>query len=429
MNKLTFAITFFLSVVLLLAKTYFFFSESVYLYSPFSSLELIVLVVLLIVTIASFLRAELEITPFVRKIDVPSAFQRGIMALLLVGVGLIVLISFLHTRVKAALDWDAVALYDARAQFLQSGLRFSEMKSLTTYDTKNGYYYSLYPPFTSLLHLAWYEAGVPFTISTLYSTLFLIFAVGIFSLFVPRLGASWSLLALFVLLGQKLLFTTSLVAYTNLPFTLYLSLGVLLLHKYLHEPKLHWLLLSIALIAGSQWIRALEPTWLAILLPFALITLKKFGIKASITRILVFMLICIMQYLSWRYFTEVISDKEGIFRSSLLFLLEPVAGVFSGSFLLIMKAYINMWGSGLLLYLAAIASSLLGKEQEEQDADYFLGGVIVFSFLMYFSGLYFISFQFDWWPEMGGSLLRSSTFLLPISIYLLVKTVKALFRK
>jgi len=63
MNKLTFAITFFLSVVLLLAKTYFFFSESVYLYSPFSSLELIVLVVLLIVTIASFLRAELEITP------------------------------------------------------------------------------------------------------------------------------------------------------------------------------------------------------------------------------------------------------------------------------------------------------------------------------------------------------------------------------
>ena len=102
-------------------------------------------------------------------------------------------------------------------------------------------------------------------------------------------------------------------------------------------------------------------------------------------------------------------------------------GIFTGSLLIISIAYLKMWGGTLIIYIGSIIAAL-NLQDEEAKADLFLVFLIVLSFSMYFFGLYFISFQFEWWPEMGGSLLRSSTFLLPVAVYLLTKATKQIFK-
>ncbi|PIY80165.1 MAG: hypothetical protein COY80_04315 [Candidatus Pacebacteria bacterium CG_4_10_14_0_8_um_filter_42_14] len=422
MNKVLFLLVSFLCAIMFFAKFFFLVSENSSDFYLLAVIELISIVVLFGWSIFSFITSEK-----VKKMR-PSRTRFSLPVIILATLCITLLVSsFIQTSVTNSLDWDAVALYDARAKFLLDGVKFSEMKSLTSFDFKNGYYYSLYPPFTSILHFGWYRFGIPAPVPVLYSLFLVMFATGIFLMLHPRLGISWSLLATFIVIGQQNLFSTSIIAYSNLPYTLYLSLGILFLHRYLIDKKNWYLGFGIILVMSSQWIRFLEPSWLIVVISFAAISWKSLSLRRTIIPAILLTASCIISYVSWKYFAEVVSQKETIFQTSLLNFLEPVLGIFTGSLLIISIAYLKMWGGTLIIYIGSIIAAL-NLQDEEAKADLFLVFLIVLSFSMYFFGLYFISFQFEWWPEMGGSLLRSSTFLLPVAVYLLTKATKQIFK-
>jgi len=50
----------------------------------------------------------------------------------------------------------------------------------------------------------------------------------------------------------------------------------------------------------------------------------------------------------------------------------------------------------------------------------FLKAVLFLSILLYYSGLYFVSFQSHWWSKLGDSLSRSSIFMVPIAGYVML---------
>jgi hypothetical protein len=424
MNKLTFYLATFLSSIILILKCYFIFSERTQHTYAIGVLEVVILIGLLFYSLYLYVTKSKK-----QNFTIKQSLITKKNLILIVAITLLISISFLQTTIKKSLDWDAVALYDARATFMLNGVKFSEMKNLTTFDYKNKYYYSLYPPFTSLLHFSWYNSHIPLPVSVIYSFMLLILAIGLFAVLKPRIGITWSLLVTITTIGQQSLFSTSLIAYSNLPYTLYLAFGILLLHKYLIEKEPWWLYLGAILVASSQWIRFLELSWLAVILSFILANVKIKNINKTIKAPLTLISTCVLSYTSWKYFSEVISEKDVIFQFSILYLLDPVVGIFTGSFLVIFIAFIKMWGSVILVYLSSIIGFFTNLDDENVRADFFLIAIIVISFVMYLAGLYFISFQFDWWVEMGGSMLRSSTFLLPLSIYLIAKTTKSLFKK
>lgn len=425
-------VLFFLSSLLisfmLFFKIYFFLAENGINYNYIGAVEIVIYLCLFFIGIFSFTKEKNQIEKQLR-------FKfSSIQKIFLFFLTLIIFISISGTIYKESLDWDAIALYDARAKFFADGIQFSKMNELTKFDYKNSYYYSLYPPFTSLVHFFWHSISETISwlppVSFLYSLFLILFSLGLFLFFSSLLGVSWALLSVFAVVGGKEIFQTSLVAYSNLPYTLYLCFGILFLHKYLIEKK-NWLLsFGVLLISSSQWIRFLEPSWLIVLIAFFVVNLNSLRSKKTIFSVILFLTMCLSSYLSWKYFSDVLSNKPKIFSFSMISILEPIVGIYTGAAVLIFFAYLKMWGVTILTHLAAMVGYFLNFDQNKnKSADLFLITIIVLSIAMYFVGLYFTSFQFEWWTEMGGSMLRSSTYLTPLSVYLLAKKAKELFRK
>lgn len=338
----------------------------------------------------------------------------------------IFLISGIYNLNKKALDWDAVALYDSRAKILETGYKFSEMTSLSKYDDKNKYYYLLYPPFTSVEHLIWYKIdSLEIPVSFVYTINLVVMAVLFGVIVYPFLGLSWTLFTTLLLVGNRDMFSISLIEYTNLPFATYMTLAIMSLLYALKTDKKVFYLLGFTLLSVTPWIRYMEPIWLCVMisLTVSLYILKKLRKGAPI--LLLGLVIVVLQYFSWGYFQKIVASNPEIFKVTPLIILESIAGVFSGAFLSILIYYLKSFGINILLYMIALI-----KVNSNEPKEYvFLRLVIVTSLLLYFAGMYGISFMFDWWKELSGSLVRSSSYLIPISLVLIVSNSKYVLEK
>jgi hypothetical protein len=336
-------------------------------------------------------------------------------------------VSLLINMRSTSLDWDAIALYDARAQFMRGGMRLSEMTQLSQYDIKNRYYYLLYPPFTSILHYLWYSLGITLPITVLYNVMLVILALVVYCFALIKIGPIWSAFFVCAVVAYETIFNSSLSAYTNLPFTLFLVMGFFLLHDYLVSGEKWKAAFGVLLVIASQWIRYLEPTWLAAVLAFSFAFINKDNWKKSVPLSLIFLGFGVTQYLSWSHFVRSIGNSPAIFQVGVKNFMQPIVGIFTGAFMHMVWFFIRAWGFPLAVYGVALLKGVMANGQRTHQptrGDIFFYWIIVLSACMYFAGLYFISFQVEWWPEMGGSLIRSSTFLWPIGVYLILKHIK-----
>lgn len=322
---------------------------------------------------------------------------------------------FINFNKKAVL-WDAVALYDARAIFLVSGINFTEMVEISKYDSNNNYYYVLYPPYTSMVHYFWYELGVPIPVGVFYSISLLLLAVVIYSVTRKHLGLIVAALLTFIVVSNGVIFSLSLSEYTNLPFTLQMFLGVFLIYEYLKGGSKWKIFYGIGLVITTMWIRFLEPLWVgAVLALFISTFIKKKFSKELLYPVL--MLVCgVIEYIAWQSFVSGSVDTTKMVSFSAIRFLEPVVGIFTGSLASIFIFFIKSWGPILLVHLFAIYLAILNKNKLN-----FLQMFMIFTILIYFSGLYFVSFQSAWWDKLGDSLVRGSTFMIPISGYLILE--------
>jgi hypothetical protein len=325
---------------------------------------------------------------------------------------------------KPALSWDAIALYDARAKYLLEGVNFSQMVDLSKYDPQNSYYYLLYPPFTSQIHYFWHKLLIPVPIGVYYSIMLFLIGVVVYVFARKKFNPLASIILVFVTVLNNTIFSVSLSEYTNLPFILNLLLGIFLLAEYLEDRQKWKVIFGLLLVVSSQWIRYLEPLWIGVLLAFVFTTIKANQWKKQIVFIVLAIVYGLSEYIGWGSFIQSFGKKTEVVSFSVLRFIEPIVGIFTGTAASILKFFVLSWGIILLIHFLVIIMYTDKKNwlfsSSKNTTIQFFRLIIMFTILIYFLGLYFVSFQSSWWGSLGNSLVRSASFLIPISGYLLL---------
>lgn len=357
-----------------------------------------------------------------KVVKMNKALRIGRFEILFLILNLFFIVVSLYINVnKKVLLWDSIALYDARAKFLMQDTSFSEMVDLSRFDPVNSYYYSLYPPFTSIVHFYWYKLKIPLNVSTYYTFNYLMLGVVAYFLTKKNLGRMLAIFLVFLTLSNYSIFSISLLEYTNLPYTLQMVLGIFLLSDYLKNKSTWKLLYGIALVVSSQWIRFLEPLWIGVILSFLVFKFRSDSLKKNLILAVLILLFGAVEYLSWKTFVSSFGQTTDIVNFSLIKIIEPMVGIFTGSLMRIAWFFVYSWG---IIFLVHTFSILLVIKNKFSDSENFIQLALVSIILIYFTGLYFVSFQSIWWDKLGDSLVRSSTFMIPISAYLVLRYIK-----
>ena len=143
-------------------------------------------------------------------------------------------------------DWDAVTLFDFRAKILMQTGQISDVLFRAKI--------SEYPLFTSLIHFFIFRSNISSPMP-LYALVYLFFGLHLYSLFHRILNVRTSLLFSLVILLAPKLFEHSLIAYTNLPYTIYLIIGTFYLYIWTNNHRRADLLLGIMFCLSTFWIR------------------------------------------------------------------------------------------------------------------------------------------------------------------------------
>lgn len=173
---------------------------------------------------------------------------------LFIGISVVIaVLIFITSFSYPVADWDAITLFDFRARILVSeGFLTNKIMEMT---------YGGYPMYTSLLHFWAYITGLssPMPVYPLFTiSLF----AGIYFALRKILSKNISILAATACILTPRIFTNSFIAYTNLPYTVYIILGALYIYLFVRERDWKNLILGIFLSLATFWIRSF---------PFALI--------------------------------------------------------------------------------------------------------------------------------------------------------------
>lgn len=311
-------------------------------------------------------------------------------------------------------DWDAIALYDYRA------IVIADTGSLDL-AVKHGYSLQ-YPLYTSLLHAATYFFGNS-EVKFWYALLFIAYGFVFYGLIRRWQSRVISLISLTVLSSTPLLLNHSLMAYTNLPYSIFISLGYLYLFNWLAKEDKNDLAVGSLLIAMSTWVRSADPFWLPAIGLLLLGVVKSLYEKKPQFSPLIWIFLIWLYKQPWHSFviqqigSDVIGPLGAISRISTTNIEEIFVRVWTvtqyvkQSVLSLLKPY------GLLLIISLL-TAIERKSFWIVFECIFLLGLLFFIFL----GTFIFSFHFDQWQEIPDSASRMSMVLLPISIYIIFRS-------
>lgn len=203
-------------------------------------------------------------------------------------------------------EWDALTLYDFRGRVLSEGMSFSDIQNLDNFDTFNSGYYFSYPPSTSLLHAAFYLLGSN-SPQVIYPAVFFALILFFYIHLSARVNPKIAFLITGVLMSTNVFVNHASVPYTNLPYTYFYFVSTILLIEYLESGKDNYrLFVSGLFLAGTSWIRSVEPFYLVniFILIIYLITKKKNLISIIIFSLPVLIIRKVWQLIQNEYATK-----------------------------------------------------------------------------------------------------------------------------
>ena len=341
-------------------------------------------------------------------------------------------------------DWDALALYDFRGKVVASTGSFISGIEL-------GYFFQ-YPPFTSLLHSMLYVVGfdrVKIWYSLLYFSLLIVF----YAQLRKHTTTPISLAGTVSLASNPLILEHATIAYTNLSYTIFLSLGILYLVDWFRTQSVSTILLGSTLVLGSSWVRLTEPFWLVPLLILAFILIvnlrqqrtRKYALAAAVGIMLIYWGKGIWQNFLNELFAQnltVVAEQTAAptavtttppVQNTLSWLSAvPVIGAFAPyitaltskdvPFILqraseiasYMYAYILPTVAAYLVPALVLAYFDISKKTIHSIA---LLCVLILYLMLLFMGTLLFSLLDGSWSEIGGSANRMSMFLIPLFIF------------
>lgn len=333
-------------------------------------------------------------------------------------------------------DWDALALYDFRARVVAEDGNFNRGFEL-------GYFYQ-YPPYTSLLHTDAYLAHYNRP-KIWYSILYGAFLLAYYALVRRKTTRISALIGCLSLAVNPIIFEHSIMAYTNLAYIAYLSIGLLYLIEWFGTKQASDSILGAVLVAGSTWIRETEPLWLIPVFILLWISgyqlFKQKNLKYFFLSLTSIVMIIWVKGLWLHYVGQLtiernisthtvpavnnISSSTSIWTNSLaaqfinyasivfssgfnilLLRLREVSVYFYSFILPVFSCYI---GPAVILYILDV------KAYKKPFIPIFIL-IIVYCLYLYI-GTYVFSFLDTSWAAIGGSATRVSMFLVPLWIY------------
>jgi len=318
----------------------------------------------------------------------------------------LIVTSFINTFYWPVHIWDSVVLYDFRGHvFAETGF----MKEAFI----DGYYYN-YPLLTSLAHTIVYLGGGRYP-QFLYSIFYLSLGVGFYGLLREFVSRKTGIFFTLVLLLAQPLFYHSLISYTNLPFTVYISLGAISIYLWDKKKEVGYLILSALLVGLSTWTRFNEPFWLATLLVVFIVSIY----RKKVWNFALYSLFFFPIREVWKIFQNSLigngttAGNEIVGYTKVLPALLDVNKL--GQILVYLYKYVVIpWGGIFVAFLLAIIAAFLLKKQKK----FFLFFFIVFVFLgVLVVGTFGLSLTVDFWYRIGDAAQRLSMLFYPLFIY------------
>ena len=353
---------------------------------------------------------EIKNNVITTKFDLAEKITLGMLSFLVVA-------SFISTFYWPVYMWDSVVLYDFRGHvFASTGF----MKDAFI----NAYYYG-YPLLTSLTHTIVYLCGGKYP-QFIYSIFYLSLGVSFYGLLREFVSRKAGLIFTALLLMTGPLFYHSLFSYTNLTYTVYLSLGAILIYLWNKKGNLGCLILSALLVGLSTWVRATEPFWLASILVVVLVSvLRKKYIDILIFPLVVFpvrqMWIFYRRYISLGVATSISDNIETSSMISELVNLNRWSEVFA---FLYKYLIIPHWS---IVILFALSGVLLVVKKQRENSLIFVITIIFIGVLT--AGTFIFSIYTDYWNRIGDATERLSMLFYPLFIFCTALVLYDLGRK
>lgn len=312
-------------------------------------------------------------------------------------IGLFLLIAFIIGSYHPLAAWDSLALYDFR------GHAIALNHSLK--DIVDSSYYVSYPLMISLAHAAVYMLG-GINAQGIHAVIFAAFTLVIFGRMREWTNVKYALLTCILVIFQNEIFAHATFAYTNLPYTSFLILGLL----YAVTPSL---LLSGILIGLSTWTRSSEVFWILgiILLAWQGIRTKKF-----VPSFIAISIVLAMRY-TWSSFLNDVLVQIGqpaaprinyFTYSALLKIIANLSEIFKYLYYNVAEPYLGVWF--LVIPIAMIA---LIKRNVRLIM---LLTTIILSAGMVTVGVMIFSTYYETWNQIGDSARRMMLFVIPLSL-------------
>lgn len=342
-------------------------------------------------------------------------YERAVLFIILFVFGL----SFVLMIYYPVNAWDALALYDFRAKIMASLGYFVQIQGNFTY-------FSQYPLLTSLTHTIVYLFGgnnPQFT----YPFYLISFALLVFSLARKDVGRFVAMAtALFIVTNPETL-QNSLIAYTNLPYTVFYVIGVIYLYKAVKDNKNVYIFLSALLIGLSTWVRADEPFWLTGAIVIIIYSIYKKSLIPSLVYFPIFLLI----QQPWSIYAAHLFGQSYSTTGQLTLVGKSVlSGVNFGRILdvtiFIYKNVVLSWGFISAAFLIAIIVDIKNKFSHYR---LIMLSIIIINLLGLIAGTYIFSLEVSGWKDIPDSALRLAMFFPPLMIYYVGLVFAAAFKK
>lgn len=320
--------------------------------------------------------------------------------------------SFLENYFWPVTDWDALAFYDFRAQIIT--LRGSMEEGIQL-----GYFFQ-YPPYTSFLHAFGYLFGA-MRVKVAYSFIYFSLLTLFYGLLRRKQDGVISAIATLVLASSSFIFEHSVTAYSNLPYTVFFSLGIIYLWLYIQDARKDDLLLGGILIGLSTWIRSTEPFWIVGLI------LLVWGFCKHRSNLFTSVLLAFwlsMPNRLWRQFLVYLDSLSplsiGDTQTHSIIAIRDFIAQGEGFKILLQHIWqvsiylVEILIPGfLLLFLIFIFTVFYNTQKKLPEI-----ATLLFLFGVVWGGTFIFSFTFEQWNMIDGSIVRMCMIFVPLLIFL-----------
>lgn len=363
------------------------------------------------------------LTMFKRKIFINLlGFVKSIFGLsklektIVLAITTIVVASLIITTYFPVYIWDALALYDFRAKMIVQFGFYTQIAG-------NYVWFGGYPLFTSLSHTLVYifKGDNP---QFLYSLMYLSYILVFYGAIREVVNRRITLIATLMLSTIPVLFDHSTFAYTNLPYSIFLSMGSIYIYVWLVKNKpVGYLILAAVMTGLSTWTRSAEPFWMVNIVILGILSLYKFKkyLLPSISYIFAFLLI----REPWNIVNRYIAARQTNTRVSLItFEQNPyITKLLHNLFdfprmqevgIYIYKYVVMSWYPLLFLFVLCLFLNI--KHIFHRTSSLFIV-IILLYFGMLLLGTYLFTFGPTSWSEIPDSARRMAMFFMPLMIY------------